>query len=58
MTKEEAKKMGATHVDSYGDWWKVNGDIAFFMYRDESKWYRYAFTDIQHHIMRGSLEPL
>ena len=61
MTTQQIKDNapdGANYIDLYGDWWKVSGDVAFFMFKDGEKWTRYAFNDIQHHISKGDLKPL
>lgn len=54
----KAKKLGATHIDEYGDYWKVDGDAAYFQIGDSEKWYRYAFTDAQDYIKKGDIKPL
>lgn len=61
MNIEEIRKnapKGATHYDIYGDWWKVNGIVAHFMYKNGSKWRGYAFDDIAKHISKGDVKPL
>ncbi len=58
MTHEDAKKEGFTHIDGSGDYWKVEGDIAYFKYHDDDELYRYAFTDVQYHIKKGDIKPL
>lgn len=56
ITKEQAKKRGFTHIDKYGDYWKVNGDVAHFL--QHGKIFRYAFTDVQQHIKNGDIKPI
>lgn len=59
MNIDEIKKNapdGATHYDKSGDYWKINGDIAYFTC--VNSWVRYAFNDVQMKISRGYIIPL
>lgn len=61
MTPDQIKKNapeGVTHYDIYGDWWKIEGDKAWFSFKWHNKWNRYAFTDIQEYINDGTVKPL
>lgn len=48
----------ATHYDIYGDYWKVDGELAYFMWLRGDKWTKYVFNDIQKHISKGDVKPL
>ena len=58
MTKEEAKKMGATHIDNSGDYWKIVSDKESYFYDTLlNNWLRYAF-DHNEDIKSGCIKPL
>lgn len=47
---------GATHHDSSGCYWMVNGDIAHF--NRNGRWVKYFFSDVQRQIEKGTIIPL
>lgn len=58
MTKEEAKKMGATHVGLNNDYCILKDGVAWMLSAGGKHWVLHQSKQISQHISNGLFKPL